>query len=380
MKSDEQGLPEASGSKEVRKVYLHPDVRREMDRILVTRDIYRRLSHAIWDYLDRSLLHRIERGAYLCRKLAAEVVGRTAERKPREKALLNLPDWGRVEEAARRVNRDLRQEEEQVVWEGSLRSVPFCRVGPRAIVRAAALEIAELSRGASSKRYSRKETGGEAARVMPDPGPDCTITDKAPFDADPFDANPGDGVLDNSEPGVEGHNENRPAGEGPAGKDPGDQGFQKLTKLPGRERGGKLVKLCITAEANEKLCRKAARLNQTTTDLVRHGILKLLHWIEGTPTEASDYIRAESNLYWPLGERAEDQENSGFQIRVAPKTKRRLEEARERLEQIRERPGRRSEKGPGRYASQREILQAAARLALESGEMKPPLPGQGKRK
>ncbi|MCS3830697.1 hypothetical protein GGP91_002790 [Salinibacter ruber] len=110
----------------------------------------------------------------------------------------------------------------------------------------------------------------------------------------------------------------------------------------------------------------------------------LIRRVEETPAEALRHITEESGLYRePRGEGAKS-----FQVYLAPKTKRRLEQAVARLNQRLGRSDRLGGNGQvgenGRLGrdgrlGQLAVLQAAARLALEAPdeEMRPPLPGAG---
>jgi len=153
-----------------------------------------------------------------------------------------------------------------------------------------------------------------------------------------------------------------------------------LRKLPGRERGGKPVILAITAEAASKLKRKAQSQNRGGSVLARRAIRQVIRWVEESPAEALDKIREESRFYEPkhLGD------YRGFQVYIEAKTKRRLKRAREILrdrakENLRSEKNLQPEKNLkegrkedfGRLVTQGDILQFAARLAIESEASRP---------
>jgi hypothetical protein len=98
---------------------------------------------------QESLLGRIGAGAYSPRRLAAEVGqderGERGAGNPyqREPIPVRLEDWGPVEEAAGRFNRDLLLWTYEVAQSGSALPSPICRPAPGTIIRAAGREIAE---------------------------------------------------------------------------------------------------------------------------------------------------------------------------------------------------------------------------------------------
>jgi len=124
---------------------------------------------------QESLLGRIGAGAYSPRRLAAEVGqderGERGAGNPyqREPIPVRLEDWGPVEEAAGRANRDLLLWTYEVAQSGSALPSPICRCTPGTIIRAAGREIAE-----QEAVFSR-----DVAHLASDirPGPDALGTD-----------------------------------------------------------------------------------------------------------------------------------------------------------------------------------------------------------
>lgn len=340
--------PSGQGPKEVRVVHFRSQDKKELQRVLKSRDEYKSPSRLLWDHLDRSLLPRIRRGEYRPRRLAAAVARREAGSSPREHAQVGLPDWTAVEKAARVANRDLRRFGEALAWHGSVRGVPFCLLGATAIVRAAAREIAASTRGGPPALFSRQGSLEEAASGWKSSGRDASGRNASERDSSQED--------------------NSGAESGAPPKDDGPS-YQALAKLPGRERPGKPVMLPITAEAKDRLIEKARGRAWDGSDLARGALRKLLSWIQEAPGEASEYVRAGSPLYQACREGS----YSGYQLYIEPETKRELEQTRAFLEKyLREQTG----EGFDRRLNQREILQAAARLAIETSGPRPPLPGR----
>ncbi|MCS3612532.1 hypothetical protein [Salinibacter ruber] len=356
------------GPKEVRVAYFRSQDKKELRRVLKSRDEYKSPSRLLWDHLDRSLLPRIRRGEYRPRKLAAAVARWEAGSSAREHAQLALPDWTAVEEAARVANRDLRRLDETLAWHGSTRGVPFCLLEATAIVRAAAREVATSTRGGplalfSGQGSSKKTASGWKSSNRNPFGWDTSSWDASSRDASEQD----DSQKDNSR--EDDSNKDDPGDMGGAPPEDDGPSYQVLAKLPGRERAGKPVMLPITVEAKDRLIEKARGRAWDGSDLARGALRKLLSWIQEAPGEASEYVRAGSPLYQPCREGS----YSGYQLYIEPETKRELEQTRAFLEKYL-----RSQAGGGfdRRLNQREILQAAARLAIETSGPRPPLPGQ----
>ena len=356
------------GPKEVRVAYFRSQDKKELRRVLKSRDEYKSPSRLLWDHLDRSLLPRIRRGEYRPRKLAAAVARWEAGSSAREHAQLALPDWTAVEEAARVANRDLRRLDETLAWHGSTRGVPFCLLEATAIVRAAAREVATSTRGGPPALFSRQGSSEEVASGWKSSNRNPFGWDTSSWDASSRDASEqDDSQKDNSR--EDDSNKDDPGDMGGAPPEDDGPSYQVLAKLPGRERAGKPVMLPITVEAKDRLIEKARGRAWDGSDLARGALRKLLSWIQEAPGEASEYVRAGSPLYQPCREGS----YSGYQLYIEPETKRELEQTRAFLEKYL-----RNQVGGGfdRRLNQREILQAAARLAIETSGPRPPLPGQ----
>jgi hypothetical protein len=327
---------ERAGRKEGRAIFLKPADAKELKRVVSARGDYKSVPHLLRDYLDRSLLPRIREGRCFPGRLLAETAGRSpAGDQSRRKVQLGLKSWNPVAAAACKLRRDLRRLEEGRAWKGGVGALPFCRCGTAEVVRAAAREIGTWSRGGPSELFSREEASGWLG-PSPVPGEDL---------GEELDEKVG-GM--NSEASSQGKT------------------YQVLAKLPDRERGGKPVQFFITDKAKGRLKRKGNRLNQDGSHLARRGTRLLVGWTEEAPAEAYQYISEESSLY------REPREGSisGFQVYVAEETKRRVERAKARLKR---------KPGYGAQADEKGILQAAARLVIESDDekMRPPLPGAG---
>ena len=359
-----------SGQREQRTVHLRPGDKQEVRRVLRTRTCYKSLSRVLQDQLLRSLLPRIEAGLLSPRRLALEVSGRKAEPPPREPVQVSLRNWASLENAARAANRGIRCLERKVAWRGSLQPFPFCRLGPAMIVRAAAREIAVATRGGDSRFFSREWTWGEGTlRGEGAPKSEGTPNDNG----DPKSGPPGGKELSGSalgggELGGDSPSDDSPNGDSQNGGGSNDNSstYQVLKKLPDRDRGGKPVRMVVSRDAVRKLTQSAEGWPWEGSDLARRAIQVLLRWVEEDPTKAFSFIREESGLYQPRGEGG----YGGYQVYIEPWKKRRLKQARETLQ---EGPGAKL----GRRITQREILQAAARLAIELEEVAyPPPPGE----
>ncbi|MCS3679312.1 hypothetical protein GGP72_003262 [Salinibacter ruber] len=342
----EPGHQEGS-AKEGRPIYLRPADEKELGRVVAARGGYKSVPHLLREYLHRSLIPRIQEGRCFPGRLLAETTGRAssgasgksptggkspagdsakgqADSQARTKIQLGLESWVAVEAAARALTGALRRLEERRAREGGAGALPFCRCGEAEVVRAAAREIATWSRGGPPELFSQES----ACRWL---GPSREDSAK----------------------------------EGASRREPGrEPPHQVLPILPGRERGGKPVQYYITEEAKKRLKSKGAQLGQTGSDLARRATRMLIRRVEEAPAEALRHITEESRLY----REPREGETSGFQVYLAVKTKRRVERAVARLNQ---RPGR------GDRLGQLDVLQAAARLAIETPDekMRPPLPG-----
>ncbi len=341
---EEEPVPdEKFGAKEGRLIYLRPADEKELGRVVAARGGYKSVPHLLREYLSRSLIPRIREGRCFPGRLLAETTGRassgasgksptggkspagdSAGNQSRTKLQLGLESWAPVEAAARALTGPLRRLEERRAREGGAGALPFCRCGEAEVVRAAAREIATWSRGGPPELFSQES----ACRWL---GPSREDSAK----------------------------------EGASRREPGrEPPHQVLPILPGRERGGKPVQYYITESAKKRLKSKGAQLGQTGSDLARRATRMLIRRVEEAPAEALRHITEDSSLY----REPREGETSGFQVYLAVKTKRRVERAVARLNQ---RPGR------GDRLGQLDVLQAAARLAIETPdeEMRPPLPG-----
>lgn len=308
-----------------RSVYVRPGDQKELKRIVRTYKRFKSPSHVLRIYLKRGFLPRIERGDYSPKSLAREVTLQGVPRQARESTLIGLKCWPRLEDAAGLTNRYYRRLEREVSWNGSLQTTPFTRFRPKMIVRAAARKIAEMSQDETAEFFRQEGVRREDARRE-------GLSQK--------------GTRQESTRQKE------------KGQDDGDEPtYQMLSKLPGHRRGGKSVCVSITGEATGRLKQKAKQKSwENRSALLRRALRELLGWIEEKPAAAFQYVQEESPLYKePL-----TQGYNGYVMRVEPNTKRRLKQSRHALQNG---PG----QDLGRRITQREILQAAARWALERG-------------
>ncbi|WP_251963937.1 hypothetical protein [Salinibacter ruber] len=371
---EKKPVPEkGAGRKEGRPIYLRPADEKELGRVVAARGGYKSVPHLLREYLSRSLIPRIREGRCFPGRLLAETTGRAssgasgkrpagdsakgqAGSRARTMIQLGLESWAPVEAAARALTGALRRLEERRAWEGGAGALPFCRCGEAEVVRAAAREIATWSRGGPPELFSQ-----ESASDWLGPG------QKTP-------------ERETSERGTSRRktskrktSEGEPSGQESSSREPT---YQVLPILPGRERGGKPVQYYITESARKRLKSKGARLGQTGSDLARRATRMLIRRVEEAPVEALRHITEESSLY----QEPQEEGAQSFQVYLAPKTKRRLEQAVARLNQRlggSDRLGGNGRLGRGGRLGQLAVLQAAARLALEAPdeEMRPPLPG-----
>lgn len=165
--SVEEDLPgkNASGRKEERGVSVRQEDVTELQRIVTDRRFYAGVSQVLWDYLDRSLLRRIQQGRYSPRKFAVEIGQRPGGERgendapydgpcERTDVQARFPSWARVEDAAQLLNADLDRFDRRLARRGSVFPFPFCRCKAQEIVRAAAREIATASREGKEKLLS----------------------------------------------------------------------------------------------------------------------------------------------------------------------------------------------------------------------------------
>ncbi|MCS3755073.1 hypothetical protein GGP79_003054 [Salinibacter ruber] len=153
-----------SGRKEKRGVSVCQKDKTELQRIVAERRLYAGIPQVLWDYLDRSLLGRIQQGRYSPRKFAVEIGQRPGRGQRGEKehdrscertdVQARFPSWAEVEEAARLVNADLDRFDRRLARRGSVFPFPFFRCEAQGIVQAAMREIATANREGKEKLLS----------------------------------------------------------------------------------------------------------------------------------------------------------------------------------------------------------------------------------
>jgi hypothetical protein len=144
----------------------------------------------------------------------------------------------------------------------------------------------------------------------------------------------------------------------------GMPGPRLFEKPEGQDRSGHQISIAITPEAVGRLGRKAQRYFRKPTEMARLAIRRMAQWARRRPAEAFRYAEEESNLYQPPRESEEYQ--YAFQLYVSFEMKVSVWRARRALQ---EGPA----AGLSRRVTGRQILQAAARLAIESMEVSAPL-------
>lgn len=139
-----------------------------------------------------------------------------------------------------------------------------------------------------------------------------------------------------------------------------DREKEFFTKPPGKDRGGELVRMEISREAAEKIKQKARRRGQDRSRLARRGLREFLGWIEESPEEALEYVLEEREYYQPPNsqERTKEEEYA-YQFYAKVVTKRRLQMAQKRLDDISTR----------KDIYQRHIVQAVGRYLIEDIEL-----------
>lgn len=145
----------------------------------------------------------------------------------------------------------------------------------------------------------------------------------------------------------------------------GKPAYQLFEKRPGADRGGVQASMAITRSAKKRLAEKAAEMSQEAADLARRATREMIRWIETDPERAFKRIQEESDLYQPPRQGGYQYT---YQLYMRIQTKRLLGQARALLA-----------RGPGRdldrAVTEREILQAAARRAIEVIDTEVPPPG-----
>jgi len=358
-----------SNQKPQRSVYLRPEDKMETLRILHTRSCYKGHSRVLHDRLLRSLLPRIEKGNFSPRRLVLEVAGRRSGSDSREKIDVHHQGWALAEKAARTASRALRHLEEKIVRKGTLQPFPFQPVGPEEILRAAAREITAARKG-TPRLFSQELTWGERSSSEKlsggEPG-------GGEFSGGKYASEGSSGsVLDGEQTGTvnpatsEAATSEAGSNKEVSSSDGLSRGpSQEMKKLPSQDRGGKQIAFAISEEAIERLKQNAQGWPWKGSVLARRGAKKILRWMEEAPAEAFRFSQKESSLYRPRREGERD----GYQFYIPLRMKRRLKRVRQDLQEG-------LSPGLGRRTTQKEILQGAARLAIEfEEEVRPPPPG-----
>lgn len=153
---------------------------------------------------------------------------------------------------------------------------------------------------------------------------------------------------------------------------PSGRGYQLFEKPPGQDRGGRPVKMSITKEAKEKIADRADRFGWAVARFARLAICDVIEEIERRPTAALRYAREEREYYQPPKQTSKYQ--YAYQFYVGLGTKRLIEHAPEVLrraseEDLPEKRGRASQRPK---ITQKRILQAAGRWAIESEDISLP--------
>ncbi|WP_259058395.1 hypothetical protein [Salinibacter ruber] len=144
----------------------------------------------------------------------------------------------------------------------------------------------------------------------------------------------------------------------------GMPGPRLFEKPEGQDRSGHQISIDITPEAVGRLGRKAQCYFRKPTEMARLAIRRMAQWARRRPAEAFRYAEEESNLYQPP--RKSEEYQYSFQLYVSFEMKVSVWRARRALQ---EGPA----AGLSRRVTGRQILQAAARLAIESMEVSAPL-------
>lgn len=316
------------------------------------------------DRLLRSLLPRIEENDFSPRRLVLEVAGRRSGSDSREKIDVHHQGWALAKKAARAASGMLRQLEEKIARKGTLQPFPFQPVGPEEMLRAAAQEITAARKGTPrlfsqeltwSERSSSGKLGGGASGIEPS----GIEPSGGEYTSRPRGGNGSDGgQTGNVGPATSG--ETGSTSEVSSSGGPG----QEMKKLPNQDRGGKQIALAISEGATERLKQNAQGWPWKGSVLARRGAKKMLRWIEEAPAEAFHFAQKESSLY----KSRRDGEHDGYQFYIPLRMKRRLKRVRQDLQECLSMLGRRT--------TQKEILQGAARLAIEfEEEVRPSPPG-----
>ena len=153
---------------------------------------------------------------------------------------------------------------------------------------------------------------------------------------------------------------------------PSGRGYQLFEKPPGQDRGGRPVKMSITKEAKEKIADRADRFDWAVARFARLAICDVIEKIERRPTAALRYAREEREYYQPPKQTSKYQ--YAYQFYVGLGTKRLIEHAPEILRHVSEEdlPEKRGRASRWPKITQKRILQAAGRWAIESEDISLP--------
>lgn len=95
---------------------------------------------------------------------------------------------------------------------------------------------------------------------------------------------------------------------------------QLFEKAPGKERGGRLVRMPITRQAKEEISDRARRFGWDGSKLARIAIWDLIEDIERRPAKALSYVQEDRDYYQPPDQ--DDQNHYAYQLMVGLETKR----------------------------------------------------------
>lgn len=169
------------------------------------------------------------------------------------------------------------------------------------------------------------------------------------------------------------------------------RGGQLFEKPPGEDRGGRRVPIYITKSAKRKIAARAGQFDWSASKLARLALHDLIDFIERCPMEALSYVEEEREYYQPPNRGNEY--HYAYQIVVGLETKKLIECAPEILKRAAKKnapgqsegedptgtgdvSGRNSSEGSQQYVlTQKRVMQAAGRWAIESEDIGVPLLG-----
>lgn len=170
---------------------------------------------------------------------------------------------------------------------------------------------------------------------------------------------------------------------------PSGQGGQLFEKPPGEERGGRRVPIYITKSAKQEIADRASQFDWSAAKLARLALHDLIDFIERRPAEALGYVEEDREYYQPPNRGREY--HYAYQIVVGLGTRRLIKYVPEILRYVSEKnmPGRRdgeesapdedpsgrnrSEESRRQILTQKRVMQAVGRRAIESEEVVLPL-------